>query len=451
MFSNKSNLKNAELLYTTDEYNAAKQKNPKQPANSLYNLFKPISELNPPLISKNTLDQLADKYTNFYLKEKDRKTDRTPISKNLGRFTVEALSKLQPSINTSNQLFKGIDLRSNLLGEGQQARGLFNKNYNRIGDKKPNTLYINPDVTQDVLSTLVHEGNHTIEYHKPRVANSFANYTGNKNYNFDKKAELYKNIQNIIGLKDNFTDLYNLNSDNDTAKYEEIPAFALEAMMQNNHKWNIDENTPEDARKVFRRVLKDTHNTYRDLGLVNRDGNTLPNTGYKYNDQNIPKYDPKHQHEDNKGVFKNYQIYSDADNKLFELIDLLKNVKNTKYRNLDKINNPDNNPWINKQQNPYQNPTFKQGMGLSNNSNNQNIYKPVSTNMTNPQQVAQFNQLPIMNQNFPPQQMNLQQYQQLPREWNQMQPNQQQRATYRPTGQNELNNVTVVQNKWNNK
>jgi hypothetical protein len=254
-------------------------------------------------------------------------TDRPELQKALGRFTLDSLSKI------NNNDFQGIKLDTNLKSGESLARGLF-KDSPGISEKGK-AVYLNPDVNrQDILSTIVHEGNHALEHYNPYITNTIQGFLNKKldeeqnkigpnqqaNLSKDYLLNLYKGVQNIINLNKDFGDNYKLTNSYQNQlltkneldklnnlktpygnyplknpigeKFEEIPAFALETLMRNNHLWNINENTNDDSRKLLRRIMKEQQQQYRNLGLVNTNQQEEGSARYKYNKARVPIYAP---------------------------------------------------------------------------------------------------------------------------------------------------------------
>lgn len=249
--------------------------------------------------------------------------DRPPLSKALGRFTINALSKID------NPDFYGVTLDTNLISKHNKnspARGLFTDISNQqnplLGSGK--SVVLNPSYKyQDILSTLVHEGNHAIEHYNPYINKTVQDFLNNKiekeksDLTENYLPNLYKGIQDIINLPDEFTIPYKLNKYQETIinkdnlypktldgkplqtslaeKFEEIPAFALETLMRDPSFWKIDENKNDDSRKLLRRIMKQQQQQYRNLGLVDINQPEELQEGsarYKYNKARVPIYAP---------------------------------------------------------------------------------------------------------------------------------------------------------------
>lgn len=295
----------------------------------LNRLFLPLIQNN--RISQSDLRTLADNFGDFYqlyrdpakVREFARAEDgkiaplepRSPTAKQLGRFTIEALGKRDLPLGG------GIVLDGN-LGGGRE-RGLFR------GLTKD--IALNPSRwDQDILSTIVHEGNHALENYNPYVqktAQGFIQKKLNQRTERDNSLKLkgelptdhvsklssryipslFKGIQNIIGMKEEFTDLFNADSTQQRSEitqqtldnpynglagsFNEIPTHALESLMRDNQPWNIDARTNPDPRRLLKSLMKETHQLYSNLGLVDR---TQPPLGsesaYRYNKAPVPNY-----------------------------------------------------------------------------------------------------------------------------------------------------------------
>jgi hypothetical protein len=212
---------------------------------------------------------------------------RNPLSKELGRFTIDALGR-------SN--LKGIALGEGLQTREQLAKGLFRP--------ATQTISLNPSVRQDILSTIVHEGNHALEHYDPYVTSTLEKFLQEKIKKNEPMTEryipqLYRGIQDIINLPQEFTKLYTATEPQQqkainaqaliprqlsggqslspihglAQHFDEIPAFALESLMRDKHTWTHDEHTNPDSRKLLRRLMKDTHQLYSNKGLVDK---TIP-------------------------------------------------------------------------------------------------------------------------------------------------------------------------------
>lgn len=197
---------------------------------------------------------------------------RRPFEKALLDFTLDALAKDKVS-------FGGIQL-GDLRARGQVARGYV--------DNPNNTMYLNSNrqYQPDIVHTIIHEGNHVIEYNDPRVAKATKEFLIKKaKLRDDNKLpagyvpSLFEGIQDIIGFPDEwFKDLYK--ADNPPQQQEiklsdltdtplnpwahnfiEIPAFALEGQAR-NIPFNITSESNDDSRSLLKRILKDTHRQY---------------------------------------------------------------------------------------------------------------------------------------------------------------------------------------------
>jgi hypothetical protein len=269
---------------------------------------------------KNTQDTIGldEHLKNNPVPRMPRISDRPPLSKALGRFTIDALSKI------NNPDFYGLTLDSQLsnnYGPKVPLKGLL-KTIPHPTDPskgKGRSVVLNPAYkTQDILSTLVHEGNHAIEAYNPYINKTLQDFLNKKlserqsNLPKDYLFKLYKGIQDIINLNRDFTIPYKIDSVpqnqeinkekvegasfNDlTTKFEEIPAFALETLMRKQYPWIINENTNDDSRKLLRRIMKEQQQQYRNLGLVDANQPEEVQEGsarYKYNNARVPIYTP---------------------------------------------------------------------------------------------------------------------------------------------------------------
>ena len=284
-------------------------------------LFKPLLREDGPSIGQDNFQELKEKFNDFYTNYTGARYNdtsypkRNNLGKGLGRFTIEALSK----IKSEAQPFKGIRVVRNLTTtDGRPARGLFTPS--------TNTINLNSDVIdQDLLSTIVHEGNHALEYNNPDSQTKSGNIV--KNFlkkevgkREDKKlpvgylSEVYKGIQDILNLGD-FSRLYHLDPEQSEEitevalesplnpwgnKFDEVPAFALESLVQQypnqgTHEWNINlKTTNEDSRRLLKRILKETHRQYMKQGLVNTAADPQTYVGqkaaYGYKGIPVPNY-----------------------------------------------------------------------------------------------------------------------------------------------------------------
>lgn len=261
------------------------------PVNAGAGRNEPFSTLkNKGRISQESIDIINNNFEGFYdfkLNQEPKRPGtenillarRTPFEKALFNFTLDTLAKDDLS-------FGGIQF-GNLEARGQIARGY-------VGNPN-NTMYLNSNIKYqpDIVHTIIHEGNHVIEYNDPRVAKATKDFLIKKaNLKDDKKLpagyvpSLFEGMQDIIRFPDAwFKNLYK--ADNPPQQQEiklsdltdtplnpwahnfiEIPAFALEGKAR-NIPFNINDKSNDDSRSLLKRILKDLHRQYDAHGLTN--------------------------------------------------------------------------------------------------------------------------------------------------------------------------------------
>lgn len=196
-------------------------------------------------------------------------TDRPQVAKGLGLFTIKYLA------NQSD--FKGIQIVTDLESGGYPARGLF--------QPTNNTITLNSAcVNQDILSTLVHEGNHAFNKYTPYIEALVKDFLIEESFTSSKQTldkeyieKLFKGIQVI--LNHSGFNLYKLTNDQQKQaviynkistsqfnpwadKFQEIPAHALETMMLESHPWIYDKTINIDSYKLLKLLIEKTLELY---------------------------------------------------------------------------------------------------------------------------------------------------------------------------------------------
>lgn len=269
----------------------------------IYNSFKPLLDNNK--MSVDDLVYLADKYGRFAGKEASYPTSmpdepkilhnpRTAVAKQLGDITFNALGKL----DSFKKLKLENDLNVNTSTGKAQAYGFFEPKSGEILWSK-NLRY------PDILSTLIHEGNHAIESPFNYSMPDFRKDKTQSSYfppNNDKAKTTYTQAQNILNIP-SFTKNYPFNypatPDSPNLNFfKEMPAHALQSLAEVKEgtpfsKWKIDDVTKienPDGRKYLRRLMKDTHQIYKQYYGQAEPTQPEINEPYSHNKEEVSAY-----------------------------------------------------------------------------------------------------------------------------------------------------------------
>ncbi len=286
--------------------------------NHLGKIMAPLTDQEPPLLSENDFHKLAYKHGNFYSNiTRDGSIKRSPQGKDFFRLTRDAMPQLQG--------FTGIKYQvPSLEATEGTAMGLFKP--------QDQTTYLSPNMPQntDIVPLINHETQHAIEHQYPKVQNTVYNFLKNRHYHWDPERnrgqsvvpeeaipQLYRSLQDIINFPAEFTAPYNaytIQEDKEkgvrgrrsildtiqhqrntlpntpttlaertlphrlTNRFSEVPAFSVQAMSDSDHPWNIENNNDRDSLGLFKSILHDTRDQYRQLGLDRQN----PERGYVY-------------------------------------------------------------------------------------------------------------------------------------------------------------------------
>lgn len=222
---------------------------------------------------------------------------RNNLDKQLGEFTLNALNKIPG--------FKGIELVKDLKGNAGYGEVVANGIFDPINKK----IKLNKDeYNHDVLSTIIHEGNHVIESqndYSNEAFRSLPQFKGKTNFIPETRSikQIYGGVQDILNLP-RFKENYGPDKLGPSViqNWKEIPAHALQSWMsgfagrENNvtpyNNWKINNIMNQDSRKLLRRIMKETHQAYKGYGL--NDSTTAENKEvqepYSYNKQRLPLY-----------------------------------------------------------------------------------------------------------------------------------------------------------------
>lgn len=265
-------------------------------------VLSPITNSNPPLLNEKDFRALVSKYGNFYAnRNKGGQNKRSELGKELFKLSINAMNKLGNLTPQYGRKFQGLKYETPKALEGMSgtAAGLFMP--------QDNTIRISPSIPSgmDIVPVINHETQHAIEHHYPKVVDTtysflkkrFSNQEDGSYVPKEYVPKLYRGMQDIINFP-LFTNNYNAYETQANEKqgvpykesvlnkiqhegssletrnkyqlahrFDEVPAFMVQVMTENdNHPWKIDEGE-RDAVKLLHNISTDIRDQYSNLGL----------------------------------------------------------------------------------------------------------------------------------------------------------------------------------------